>query len=449
MTATPDGPAQAPKRSRRETFVAWLRRSWVPLVLVTAAMAMCGTVTVQHHQQFSPYDEWVYYDYVMKIPTQGIVRQGEYVGSAALEAMACVGDGYGPRGQVCTGPNGHYKAPAHYPQEGKTTADAYTPLYFDVTWGLGTAIKFVTGLDFLTAARLSGFFWLAGGLIAFSALARELKFNKLLTVGLGLVLVGSVASKYAFTYISTDASAFVSGAVLLLFALRFIRGKTSGWWLVPLAVVAVLLKITNIFAVGLVAVFLLTFALLKWRQRSHWPPDRPSPLKIGVLTTTFILASLLAQGAWLVIRAAIAVGDGPNQGVDVPISIRGIAATVTTFIGLPGTRTVDGLLTLPLAILTIVGIFGFFLQAKGSGEKRALSIATVVSATLFGPLLLVVMGIVLGAAFPVVPRYSQSLVPAFFAAIAFTAHNKLSRYLVLGYGIALTVAAIGRAFYLH
>jgi hypothetical protein len=40
-------------------------------------------------------------------------------------------------------------------------------------------------------------------------------------------------------------------------------------------------------------------------------------------------------------------------------------------------------------------------------------------------------------------------VPAFFAAIAFTAHNKLSRYLVLGYGIALTVAAIGRAFYLH
>jgi hypothetical protein len=440
-------PALESSTTRGARFFAWLKRAWVPVVLVAVALGMTVTVTLNHSHQLSAYDEWVYYDYATKIPTQGIVHQGELIGEPALEVMSCFGDPYGPRGEPCTGPNGHYTESGLYPNGGKTTADLYTPIYFDFTWAAGKAIQLVTGLDFLVAARLTGFFWLAGGLITFYAVGRLLRIPKLVLLGLGLIAMGTLPSVFAFTYITTDAPSFLAGSIVLYLGIRFVRGTVSGWWLIPVAALVVLIKITNIFAVGLVALYMLIYAIMKWKHRSSIGEGAPSPPRIVLVTVLYVVVSVAAEIGWLLIRAAISVGPGPNQGVSAPMSIRGVAAQFTTFLGLNGTRTVDGLLMFPYGILVIAGVFGFLLNAKGSGSTRALSIATATSMTFFPPLLLVAMGVALGSSFPVSTRYAAPLMPAILIAISYILKNKMAVYLLVGYGATLVLAVTTRSFF--
>lgn len=433
--------------SRGARFLAWLKRAWVPVVLVGVALVTCTTVTLNHSHQLSAYDEWVYFDAVTKVPTQGIVHQGEHIGQAALAEMACFGDPYGARGAKCTGPNGDYSDYVNFPLAGKTTADIYAPVYFDVTWAIAQPIQWLTGLDLLTAARLTGFFWLAGGLIVFYALTRELKVHKLTALGLGLVAIGTIPSMFAYTYITTDAPCFLAGATLLYLGIRFVRGTVSGWWLLPVASMAILLKITNIFAVGLIAIYMLIYAIVKWKQDSS--PDRaPAPPRIVLITVLYTAVAVVTEIAWLMVRAAIKVGPGPNQGVNSPLSIRGLASQLTTFLGFNSAYTFSGAIMLPYAILTIVGVFGFLLTARGRGTMRALSISTATAMVLFPPLLVVAMGIALGSAFPVSTRYSAPLMPAILIAIGFMIQNKFWRWGLLSYGGALVLIEIVRSFYL-
>lgn len=437
-----------PKPSRRRRFLQWLRRAWVPVSLVLIALAMCTTVTLNHSQQLSRYDEWVYFDAVTKVPSEVVVHQGEYIGRQALEIMSCFGDPYGARGEPCTGPNGDYTNHAAYPLGGKTTADIHTPIYYGITWLAARAIQLVTNLDLLTAARLTGFLWLGSGLIALYALTRLLRINKVVAFGLGLITIGSVSSMFEFTYITTDAPALLVGAGLLYLGIRAAKGTFSPWWLIPLAALATLIKITNLFAVGLVVIYLLAIAIMNWRRRSTAPAGAPPPPRLILVAILMGLAAVTAEAVWLGIRAAISVGPGPDQGVNVPFSIRGVTSQLTTFLGVPPPRTLDGLLTLPFALLTIVAVFGLLLTARGTGTRRALSVALAIAVTLFPPVLVVAFSIALGSAFPVSTRYAAALLPGILVAIGFLLQNRMSRYLLVGYGSVLVVAVIARSFYL-
>ncbi|MCU1443150.1 MAG: hypothetical protein JWQ59_1300 [Cryobacterium sp.] len=412
---------------------------------------MCGTVTLSHTQTFSPVDEWVYYDYVTKIPTQGVVHQGEVIGEPALAAMACFGDLYGPQGQPCTGLDGDSEGPAGNPQAGKTTADIYTPFYFALTWLGGKALQLVTGLDFLTAARLTGSLWLASGILAFYGLLRELKIKKLAAVAIGLIVIGSVASRYAFTYISTDAPSFLFGALTMLVGLRFLRGRSSGWLLIPLTTVAVLFKVTNIFVVGLLA---LTFVIAVIARRMG--SARPGMLvaddtvqtrssRLILVAALFTASPLVAEVVWLRIRSAISVGPQPNQGLATPLSPRGLSEQVVTFFQLTGSGTIDGLLSASVGLLLVAGVFGYFLTRTGSGVNLALSTATLASGLVFAPILLFAMSVALGSSFPIPQRYNASLLPAFYLALAMVVRNRMATYLLLGLGTALIAIAIFRA----
>ena len=189
-------------------------RFWAVALLVIVGFSATAINVAVNGPSFSPYDEWVYYDYITKVPTEGFVRQGEAIGAPALEAMACDGDTFGPRGEPCTGPNGTYDRPSLYPQQGLTTADLYTPAYFAPTWAAAKVIQFATGMSLLTAARLVGSLWLVAGLIMLYLLCREFKLSKVLTLGLGLGVIGQIWAHYAFSYISTDAPSLVAGSTI-------------------------------------------------------------------------------------------------------------------------------------------------------------------------------------------------------------------------------------------
>jgi len=416
----------------------WIRRSWVPIVLVLAASISGGIITANHSDQLAPFDEWVYFDYVVKVPTQGIVRQGEFMGHEALTAMACNGDSFGPRGEPCDNVQDLH---AQYPQQGKTSADLYTPIYFVITWALGKAIQFATGAEFLMAARATGIFWLVGGVLVFYKLLTLFKVPRLVNLGLGLAVIGAPTTFWANTYISTDAPVFFTGALLLLAGVSAAMGRSSPWWLVPIAIFGILLKVTTILALGLVAVFLVLFVLSSWKALG-----RSRRLQLLTATVVAVGGAALSELVWLVIRSRMSVGPGPDQGLATDFLWRDIVGQLTLFLN-PGVLGggYDPILRLPqiigapLVLGTVAGVVAFVCMKHANSLERSLSIATITAATVFAPLLAVTMYVLLGDVFPVIARYAVTLIPAFLVAWAFMAQNKFSQWATLVYGALLVV----------
>jgi hypothetical protein len=431
-------------RSLRHTSTQLFIRLWAVALLVVVGFTATVVNVAINGPTFSPYDEWVYYDYITKVPTEGFVRQGEAIGAPALEAMACNGDTFGPRGEPCRGPKGTYDRPALYPQQGLTTADLYTPAYFAPTWAVAKVIQFATGVSLLTAARLVGSLWLVAGLIMLYLLCREFKLSKRLTLGLGLGLIGLIWTHYAFSYISTDAPSLVVGSTIALLAARFVKTGRYGGWLVAASVAGTLIKVTNIFAVGVVVVMLVAYAIIRRRD----PIEDSIPRSRKMIRWAVIAAgsAALSQLVWLVIRRITRVGNGPDQGVSANINLHGLVANVFTFFfprdGINGTSEIPILLTGPFVILIMVGIFGWFVNTRGWTLNRAWSIATAASFTVFGPLLAVSMQLVLGTGAPVSPRYGEPLAPMSLVAVGMVVRNSLTEWLILAYGAALSIFAL-------
>lgn len=428
----------------RATGTRLFIRFWAVAILVVVGFSATVVNVAMNGPSFSPYDEWVYYDYITKVPTEGFVRQGEAIGAPALEAMACNGDSFGPRGEPCTGPNGTYDRPALYPQQGLTTADLYTPAYFAPTWAVAKVIQFATGVSLLTAARLVGSLWLVAGLIMLYLLCREFKLSKLLTLGLGLGLIGLVWTHYAFSYISTDAPSLVVGSTIALIGARFVKTGRYGGWLVAASVAGTLLKVTNIFALGAVVVMLVIYAII--RRGADIDGAIPRSRKMIKWAVIAAGSSALAQLIWLIIRRATRVGNGPNQGVSADVTLHSLAGDVFTFFfprdGINGTSALPILFTAPFVVLVIAGIFGWFINSRGWTLNRAWSIATAASFTLFGPLLALSMQVVLGTGAPVSPRYGEPLAPLSLVAVGMLVRNSLTEWLILANGAALSILAL-------
>ncbi|MGV8896778.1 MAG: hypothetical protein ACOH10_05055 [Rhodoglobus sp.] len=422
------------------SFRTWVRRWAVAIVLVILGVAVVISNVSRHDESFSPLDEWVYYDYVQKFPTQGFVHMGEEIGSPALEAMACDGDSFGPRGEPCTGPDGIYDEPELYPQQGLTSADAYTPAYFGITWVSAQVVSVFTGADLLTNARYTGVLWIAFGLIMFVLLLREFRVPAVLQLGLGMIAISQISSYYAFTYISTDAPALAMGSAVAFFGARFAKSGRGGWWLVGASVVAIVFKFVLIFMVGLVAIALMIQAVVTLRRGQPWRGGPKSPGRLIAFALMAAAGALAAQVAWLVIRSAAAVGPSPDQGLSAQISPFAAFRSLFTFL-IPSPASAESsavqFILYPISVLVIVGVIGWFVTQKGWGVERTWSIATLMSATVFAPLLLIALQLMLGTTAPVEQRYALGVMPMFFVAAAIIIRNSFAQWLVLAYGVAL------------
>jgi hypothetical protein len=413
------------------------------LVLVFVSLVAGGFVTASHSQQFSLYDEWVYYDYVTKIPTQFVVREGEAIGHDALKAMSCEGDAFGPRGDPCGSSYQHLGA---YPQGGKTSADLYTPLYFAATWVVAKAIQFFSGADLLIAARYAGLLWISAGVGVFAYALRRMRVGPLVTLGLGLAYIASPGAMYSNTYISSDAPSFLIGAVLFLLMLRFIQGHGSGWWLLPVAVVGTLLKVSNILAAGLVLLILVIFALSRLRTPDRLPRG-VTPRKLIVVGVVTAVSGLVAEVIWLGIRSLIKVGPQPSQGINGVLDTRTVGNLIQVFFPGPLGATSSPLSTpaflyMPLGWLAVAGVVGLLFMTKQWGFLRSFGVSVAVASTLFAPTLLIGMYLALGTVPPVSGRYAISLVPFVLATIPFILKNRMSKWFVVFYGPLLVLIVV-------
>lgn len=434
--------------------VRLLRRFWVSVTLIIVGLGSAIAITTLHGEALSPIDEWVYVDYLHKLPSQGIVLKGEPIGAYALEIMACEGvTPYGPMGPPC---GGDYGDLGQFPFGGITSADQYTPIYFAVTRVVGDVIQFVTGADQLTSWRLTGSLWLAGGLMVFVSLLTLWRVRPLAQLALGLAFIGSPFAYWTYSYVSTDAPAFLFGALLVYLSTRFARGEVSGWWLATMGVLASLIKITNILGVGLAALLLLIGTAVKHRVPvGTGSPVPPRPARTVAFALGTATAAVAAQGIWIYVNSVTAVsGLRAEQGISRTLGLEDLLSQVTNF--LPGTIVsnvniagssgyalpIPGYATAPLSWLCVAGVLGAFFLLSRHSERVPVVVSVVVASALFAPALALALQLVTSSYFTLPPRYGATLLPGFLLLAGMILRNRWASGLTVAYSSMMCMVLV-------
>ena len=404
------------------------------LLLVVISIGFV-VANVQKHTSVSPIDEYVYIDYVSKIPTQGVVRQGEEVGTLARDYLACAGVrfiGTYPDSLCAT----HGLGPdSEYPNAGETTADIYTMLYPATAW-VSAQLFSLVGVDSLvTGARLGGMFWLAAAAAVLFIALRRLGAARPLAFGVAMFVAVSPLAEWSNTYVSTDASALLAGSsMLLLLTLRWRRTGAKVGAFAVLGMLLTLLKVQNIAAVGFAALFLLVVGVVRSFRRSRRDGGflgrviRDRDVLTAVAT---VVASVAAQAIWLVIRSQLSLDGSPDQGVGTRLSGTALLAESFRFLpsmlGLPVPFEVDAPITFISrvgSLLAAVGVLGLLFAAR-AGSKRAMFAGSLLTVTVvLGPLLALLSVVTAGYYFTLPSRYGMSLAPICFAALCLLISRK-------------------------
>lgn len=410
---------------------------------------------VPQHTTVSPVDEYVYIDYLAKVPDQIVVHRGEDVGAYARSYLACNGVrvlGSFPA-DMCTTPR--LNDDPRLPNSGMTSADLYTPLYFVATRVMAQPLVSLGVADLTEAGRISGWTWLAAAAILLYLSLRRWKVPIVVASGVSLLMIGSLPAYWSNTYVSTDATGLLSGALMLFAATLVVERKKFGIFLFTAsAVLLPLFKLQNIMAVGVAALFLLIVAGVNAYRASPRMRSRINSFLKDAWTRTAVAAvigTVVAQGLWLIIRDLIAVGPAPDQGISIPISIKALIGEFFKYVPGVGTGALDpnafgfgSWLAAVLMTWAIVGgIFGLLLAAKKGSHAEALAIASITVALLAGPILAFTIVITNGFYFTMPARYGISLLPFFLACLALLfARKTWLGYLVPVIGVVSYLAVL-------
>ena len=417
-----------------------LKRYLAPLLLVLASIGVVA-VHVPQHTSISPIDEYVYIDYLYKVPTQFFVPRGDEVGDEARHYLDCKGVLYSDYANADRCAAGDESDDARFPMSGFTSADIYTPAYFAVTWVLAQPLV-LFGMDLVDAGRYVGAVWLAAAAVMLYLALRRLKVPTTVSLGLGLLMLGTPAAFWANTYISTDAPAYTAGAALLL-AVTHYRGRRIGWLLIGLGVLATLLKVQNFAAVGVVGLTLIALAV----QRASGAEGLGHRLK-GALRDRFTLTGLgmlaiplVAQAAWIGIRAVTTLGTAGAQDAAVPFTPIVMVDEVFKFLGTGGYGpAVSGTAMSIGALLSqwvmLAGVIGAVALAARKSLVEAISGSTIVMSLLLGPALVVFTYVLAGIYVPLPQRYGMSLVPMMLVGSGWLFSKKpVLGWIMLGVGV--------------
>ncbi len=420
VTAEAEAPAVADSRGPRRVA----RIDWIFGALLVIASLLVGIVQVGEHRAISPIDEYVYIDYLAKVPSQGIVRGGEHTGDYARESLACRGVrliGQYPASLCRTADSSPDSA---FPTAGTNSADIYTPIYFAVTWVLAQPFQWLGVHDLTDAGRLTGWIWLAAAAVLLYLSLRRLRVGPLLSFGLGMLMVGSLPAMWSNTYVSTDAPALLAGAAMLWGILRFEDGRRFGLLvLTALATVATLIKVQNYGAVAVAVVFLLLRAgwaafgrrgVGFWTRFAGWLKDRRFLAAVVIAVVPMVFEVL-----WLVLRAVIRVGPSADQGTATHFGLKELISEMFKFFSGPANGAVDGQMLGPVglvlaSVLTWVivsGVLGAAAVERRGSIGESIAVSSFAIALLIGPALAVVTIVTAGYYFALPARYGIPLIP--------------------------------------
>lgn len=439
-------------RSRR-----WAVQHWVSIVLVAIATLYGGAVTILHDDTASPIDEVVYLDYAYKVWDQGMVYEGEQFGDDVAQLVACENViPFGSLGQVCGSGKVNLES---MPNEGYTTGAAYTPLYFWTVRAFGEPIHVLTGLSEVTSWRLSGVVWLSGTVILLAALLRRAGISNLAILTLGALFIGAPYSWWTYTYLSTDVSVVFFGSAALFVAIEANRGRLSPWWLLPVAVIAPLFKITNLLVFGLVILYLVIDRVAgRLRTRRAGGAGAASVAALVRFWLPIIVSvgvAAVVQVVWMRVVPLLAVSDVVvDQGISTPLTgshitglmLSGIGAPIThnPFVRFAGTPLIEQIYT-PLSWVMIAGVVGAIMVFRWDSERGPIIWGTAIASVTALPALGIVMWLLTHSYFPLPARYAAALIPAILLVAGFVLKNRAAMAIGLAYAGVLLVFGIGLA----
>jgi hypothetical protein len=410
-----------------------------------------GTVTILHTQATSPIDEWLYLDYLVKIPQHGMLFSGEIVSSEVLTLMSCHGTSpFGPIGTPC----GETPVLSDYPNQGITSASIYTPIYFYTTFGLGWVISQVFGLPDVTGWRLVGLLWAAVGIAFYVVLMRRWGVRNLTILALGIAFLASPFAWWSFTYVSTDAPALLFGALLFLLATRVIRREAPSWVLIVTSVVVVLVKPVFIIGVGAVALFLLAEFVADRCRHRHNPTGHS--LRYGLLRDAvlmLIVPSVMAW-AWSKLVSLLAVsGAVPDQGTATRFTVVELLTQFTNFLPMAINTSaiseyIPGFVFQPLGWLTLVCVLGAIFVVSRADPWLPLASSVAVAGVLAAPAFALVVVATTGQYFQIPSRYGAILIPAFLLCGGLIIKTRWVSWLIIGYSAALLALGVWLSWYL-
>lgn len=404
-----------------------------PIFLLALVSSSFVAVHVPQNTQISPLDEYVYIDYLSKVPTQGFVRSGEETGDLARSEIACRGViNYGTYGDPCGAPT--HDSDSLYPYGGQTGADLYTPLYFATTWVI--AQPFVAaGVGLLDAGRLVGMVWLSLGTCLLFGLLRALGTPRPVALGLPLLVIATPAIFWATTYISTDAPTLAVCAGVAWAGVAVYQRRLAVWWLPVLAVLAVLFKLQNLGIVGVVAVGLIVITIVDVsRRRSRairgsrtWATGK-IVLRDRLVWTSVVsvVAVFAAQAIWMVFRSGEALRGVVKAQIDSvqnQFSATSLLRESLKFVFTVGQGGASGnLIGIAVAALltaaSLAAIVGVLLKPQGvPASTVVVAGSTLAVALAMGPALVIATTLAVGYSVPLPERYGISLLPAFIGCI--------------------------------
>jgi hypothetical protein len=426
-------------------------------LLVLASLASAG-VHVSKHTTVSPIDEYVYIDYLDKVPSQLVVHRGEETGEFARKYLAC----HGVRllGEY---PEAMCKAASTeadeeiYPNDGYTSADIYTPLYFATTWLVAQPLMFF-GADLVQAGRLVGGIWLALAAVVLFMSLRRLLLARSLAAAISLLAVGSLPAYWSNTYVSTDATGLAAGAVMLYVGVRVLNRDISSVWLLVAGVAVTLFKLQNLIAAVPIALVLLVNGWQSSRVQSEHSFARKTVTwcrqRDVLVSLSTLVVALAGQGMWYLLRSVSEVGGSFDQGVSSQLTFTALARELFKFMPNLAVGAANPEVLGPVGIViagvgtlaTVGGVIGLI----GASEKRSfesrLAVSTLTTATLGAPALALASYVFAGAYVDLVPRYGIALFPIALACagLLFRKRPELNKYIlivaVVGFASSLTFA---------
>jgi hypothetical protein len=441
-----------------------------PMLVLAVALLVLNVLTLRTVSQVSAIDEREHIDYLLRgshgrigqngdVLTQETLRELCSRGSEIVVWPPCTPGRLDPREFAPRGINVSTQAPFYYLATGLSARAlrAATPGWESlVTWG-----------------RALGTLWLLVGCYLLLRAGELLRIPPWLVVG-ALVLVAALPTQlHASTTVNPDATAFVSGAAVLLAVLAWERRGRALWVLGLTAAAAAVFDPTN--AVGiLVALGYLGLRALG-ANRGVGPEPRPSVARCSVAAAVIVAGAVVAVAGWEV--GSEQLSPPPRQESATPAERRRLDPNRASYPtdGLPVRRilsadSVFGMLPpvvdvappaqrlsepnatwyrlfATAASIAIVGAL-ISLCLRGSLRERQslLAVSVVVGLIVAGPLFELYRYYVNGFFEPIVPRFGISALPAVVLVLAGLARDRVPMLIlstVAGglYGTALLTLA--------
>jgi hypothetical protein len=415
------------------------RRGTAALVGLLVLVALLGVIHIIHYPTLSPYDEIQHLDSLEKNSRFDLVGRGDLLSQETMRETACHGTDFSWSLPPCDADS---YDPADFPWEGWNTAYTASPLYYGVTGIAGRiAMNAVPGLDsLLTSSRIVGIAWallaaiLMWGLLGEFSLPDSVRFSTILLV------VTAPTVLHVSSIVNPDITGVAGGAAVAWLTLRWERGASPAWLLVVAGTLTVLGKPLNIIAIGV----MIAYLGLRYVQQRSVPATEREHLSWGGIaallggaalgTIPWIVAQgMLATAPTAMVPQIAAFSGGSLTLTDVSNELTALVSPLqnpylAAFIAGPFTVLVAAIGNL----LMIGANIGVALVDRGR-RASALATATLISALLLGPAIMVFVYLTLaGMVFPVTVRYGLPLLPMFAVGLATAASVKRSGRIVLG-----------------